>query len=178
MEQNEWIVINYTLPREPSRVRVAVWRKLKKVGAVNMQQSMWILPQSDKNFAVLNEIKEDVCQNAGEAFVMRSSVDENSQAVIIQKFNMARDEEYTELLEQCSDFLAEIEKETTRQNFTFAEIEENEEEIDKLKEWYKKIAARDFFGASLREQSKDMLLQCEAVLEGFCNRVYDFTDNA
>ena len=44
MERNEWIAINYTLPREPSRIRVSVWRKLKKIGAVSIQQSMWILP--------------------------------------------------------------------------------------------------------------------------------------
>ena len=57
MEQNEWIVINYTLPREPSRVRVSLWRRLKKIGAVNIQQSMWILPLTDENYDLLNEIK-------------------------------------------------------------------------------------------------------------------------
>ncbi len=47
MSPTDWIVINYTLPREPSRVRVSLWRKLKKVGAINIQQSMWILPMTD-----------------------------------------------------------------------------------------------------------------------------------
>lgn len=178
MEQFEWIVINYTLPREPSRVRVSVWRKLKKVGAVNIQQSMWILPQTDENYILLNDIRNEISQKNGEAFVMKSSVDEDGKKIIIERFNTARDEEYKELLEQCGDFFEEIEKETARGNFTFAEIEENEEELEKLKEWYGKIAARDFFEASLREKSKMMLSKCADVLEGFCNKVYKLNDNA
>ena len=66
MDQNGWVVINYTLPREPSRVRVSLWRKLKKIGAVNIQQSMWILPMTDENLSLLNGIKSEVYQNNGE----------------------------------------------------------------------------------------------------------------
>ena len=176
MEQNEWIVINYTLPREPSRIRVSVWRKLKKIGAVNIQQSMWILPQTDENYNLFTEIKDDISQNGGEAFVMKSSVDDNSKKIIIERFNAARDEEYMELLEQCDDFFAEIDKETTREKFTFAEIEENEQELDKLKKWYDKITARDFFETSFREKSKIILSKCTDVFEEFCNKVYDYND--
>lgn len=176
MEQNEWVVINYTLPREPSRIRVSIWRKLKKIGAVNIQQSMWILPQTDENYNLLNGIKDDVLQNNGEAFVMKSSVDEDSKKIIIERFNAARDEEYQELLEKCDDFFSEIDKEIARKNFTFAEIEENEEELRKLKEWYEKIEARDCFEAPLREKSKTTLSKCADILEEFCDKVYDFND--
>ncbi|MCL4415661.1 MAG: chromate resistance protein ChrB [Actinobacteria bacterium] len=176
MKQNEWIVINYTLPREPSRIRVSIWRKLKKIGSVNIQQSMWILPNTDKNYGLLNEIKDDVLQNSGEAFVMESSVDENSKKIIIERFNASRDEEYKELLEKCDDFFQEIDKEIARKNFTFAEIEENEEELGKLKEWFEKILARDFFEAALSEKSKIMLSKCADSLEEFCDKVYDHND--
>ncbi len=176
MEQNEWIVINYTLPREPSRIRVSIWRKLKKIGAINMQQSMWILPQSDENNDLLNEIKNDVSQNNGEAFVMKSSVDEDSKKIIIERFNAARDEEYKELLEQCDDFFAEIDKEIVRKNFTFAEIEENEDEYNKLIEWHKKITKRDFFNASLKTVSAQELEKCKKMLDDFSNQVYELNN--
>jgi len=178
LEQNEWITISYTLPREPSRVRVSMWRKLKKIGAVNIQQSMWILPLTEENYNMFNLIKDDVAQNSGEAFVMKSSVDQDSKKAIIERFNMARDEEYMELIEQCDDFFEEIDKEIARENFSFAEIEENEEELRKLNEWYEKIIARDFFEAPLREKSKEMLLKCAEDLERFCDKVYDFTEKA
>ena len=51
----------------------------------------------------------------------------------------ARDEEYQEFLEKCDDYFYEIEKETERKNFTFIELEENEDEYNKLVEWLKKI---------------------------------------
>ena len=178
MDHNEWIAINYTLPREPSRARVSIWRKLKKIGAVSIQQSMWILPSTDENYNLLNEIKSEVSQNGGEAFIMTFSVEEDGKKIMVEKFNEARDEEYGELLEQCDEFFKEIDKETARENFTFAEIEENEEEFGKLKQWYEKIAARDSFGASLQKKAESMLSKCSETLDGFCDKVYEFNEKA
>lgn len=176
MGQNEWIAINYTLPREPSRVRVSIWRKLKRIGAVSMQQSMWILPLCDENNGLLNEIKNEVLMSSGEALVISFSIEEDGKKLIIEKFNAAREEEYRELLEQCEEFFKEIDKETAQKNFIFAEIEENEEELNKLKQWYEKIAARDFFCAPLKEKVKLILSECVKALDSFCEKVYEFND--
>lgn len=178
MDQNKWIAINYTLPREPSRARVSIWRKLKKIGAVSIQQSMWILSSNAESRTLLNEIKNEVSQNGGEAFVMSLSVDEDGEERIIRKFTAARDEEYGELLEQCEEFFKEIDREIARENFSFAEIEENEEELNKLRQWYEKICARDSFGAPLREKAKLTLSKCAQALDGFCDRVYEFNEKA
>ena len=66
MEHQEWLTINYTLPKEPSRVRVSVWRKLKKSGAVILGQSVWFLP--------VNEDHEVFLQKVSDAFVPQSSI--------------------------------------------------------------------------------------------------------
>lgn len=177
MEPNDWVVVSYTLPREPSRARVSLWRKLKKIGAVNMQ-SLWILPLTDENYDLFHEIKSEVLQNHGEALVMKTCVDEDGRKNIIERFNAARNEEYGELLEQCEEFFQEIDKEIARENFSFAEIEENEEELNKLKVWYQKIAARDIFQASLNETSQRRLSQCAEALERFCDKVYEAAGQA
>lgn len=178
MDQNEWIAISYTLPREPSRTRVSIWRKLKKMGAVSIQQSMWILPFSDTNCSLLNEVKKEVHQNGGEAIVITFCAVEEDRKTIIEKFNAARDEEYGELLEQCDDFFKEIDKEIARKNFTFAEIEENEEELRKLEQWYEKIAARDILRSPLQEKAKSTLVKCSAVFDDFCDKVYEYNEKA
>lgn len=49
--------------------------------------------------------------------------------------------------------------------------------MEKLKEWYGKILARDFL-ASLREKNKMMLSKCTDALEEFCDKVYNFTNKA
>ncbi len=68
----KWLVINYNLPTEPSRHRVAIWMGLKKIGAVNIQQSMWILPDNEKNYAALKKISQDIELNNGEILLMES----------------------------------------------------------------------------------------------------------
>lgn len=176
MELKEWVVLSYTLPREPSRSRVSVWRRLKKIGAINLQQSIWLLPYSEKNLELFNDIKENIFKENGEALVMVTQADAQNKEFIIKKFNDARDEEYKELIEQCEDFFAEIDKEIKRENFSFAEIEENEEELNKLKEWYEKIKDRDVFFAPLRDEAIGLIKKCEEDLEKFCDKVYEFTE--
>ena len=177
MENLEWVIISYTLPREPSRIRVHLWRKLKKIGAANIQQSLWMLPLTEENDNTLSDIKDEVSQNNGEAFVMKCFTDEDTSIRIISRFNESRDEEYTELIEQCEAYFREIDKETARKNFSFAEIEENEEELLKLKQWFIKIMARDTFKAPLREKGELILAKCADLLNEFCDKVYEYTEN-
>ncbi len=176
MAWNKWIALSYTLPREPSRVRVSIWRKLKKIGAVGIWQSMWVLPANDENSALLGEIKDEVSKSGGEAFIVAFSADVDGEKMIADKLAAARSEEYGELFEQCEDFFMEIDKEIGRRNFTFAEIEENEEELGKLKQWFEKIAARDTQGSPFGEKAKSMLARCGELLDGFCEKVYEYTE--
>jgi hypothetical protein len=103
-------------------------------------------------------------------------IQDSSTEKVIELFNTASNAEYKEFLEKCGDFIKELDKETSRSNFSFAEIEENEHELNKLNIWYNKINSRDFFEASLREQSILMLSKCKDALESFSNKVYECND--
>lgn len=174
MEQIEWLILNFTLPKEPSRVRVSVWRKLKKSGSVNIGQSMWVLPLSDENISLFTVISNQILANSGEAYILKSAfISTGNTDDIVCIFNTARDEEYKEFLNKCEDFVHEIEKETTKGKFDFAEIEENEEEYKKLDAWLAKIIRRDFFSASLKEKSQDALIRCKNLLDDYSNKVYE-----
>jgi len=175
MESQEWLMLNFTLPKEPSRVRVSAWRKLKKSGSINIGQSMWLLPMSEEHIAVFTEISGDILKNNGEAFIMKSAfISIGNANDITGFFNKARDEEYKEFLDKCEDFFRELGKETERENFNFAEIEENESEYEKLIEWLKKITARDFFTAPLQLPSNESLEKCKRLLAEHSEKVYKF----
>jgi len=177
VEPMEWLMLNFTLPKEPSRVRVSAWRKLKKSGSVNIGQSMWILPLSDAHIDIFNEISNNILQNNGEAYILKAAfISTGNSEDITDIFNKTRDDEYKEFLGKCEDFFREIEKETEKENFTFAEIEENEEEYSKLEEWLKKITARDFFSASLKEASTGALEKCKKLLDDYSNKVYELNN--
>lgn len=169
----EWIMLNFTLPKEPSRARVSVWRKLKKYGSVSIGQSMWVLPQNEGSLDVFREISKEIEENNGIAYIIKAEFMEHISAEEIKEtFNCARNEEYRELLEKCDDYFDEINKETQKKNFTFAELEENEDELIKLEAWLEKIAVRDFFGASLGKKSREKLKECRRLLEEFSMSVY------
>ncbi|GKU24128.1 Chromate resistance protein ChrB [Clostridium folliculivorans] len=169
----EWLAINFTLPREPSRIRVSIWRKLKRTGSINIGQSIWVLPLNDEHIKIFNEIAAEVKENYGQSFVMKTDflLDQSDQP-IVDYFNNARDEEYKEFLEKCKDFKQEIQKETEKNNFSFAEIEENEHELRKLNIWLEAIIKRDFFNSSMKEESETTLINCKDILENYCNEVY------
>jgi hypothetical protein len=173
LAEKEWLMLNFTLPKEPSRVRVSVWRKLKKYGSVSIGQSMWLLPLSDKHIGIFNEISNEIMQNNGNAYIVKADfIDTVSSTDVINLFNKARDEEYEEFLDKCEDFFREIEKETAKENFSYGELEENEEEYNKLAEWLKKIITRDFFNAPQKNTSEQYLEKCQQLLDGFSDRVY------
>ncbi len=177
MDKLKWLAINYNLPTEPSRVRVAVWRSLKKLGAVNIQQSMWMLPFNEANCESLMHIADEIEKSQGDAFLMETSfVDKKDEQGVIQLFNKARDEEYAEVIEKCEDFFKEIEKETERKNFSFAEVEDNEEELDKLISWAGKVNGRDIFCSPLCRTAKEKLDECKRLFDEFSGRVYELID--
>lgn len=174
MKQAEWLMLNFSLPKEPSRVRVSVWRKLKKAGSISMGQGMWLLPLADSHLKTFAELSDEVLQNGGEAYILESSfVSTGNAADIRDVFNAARDEEYREFLEKCDDFLHEIEKETAKEKYDFAEIDENERELHKLSEWFEAISARDFFDAPMRKNCAEALDRCKTEFSVFSGKVYE-----
>ena len=173
MERLKWLVINYNLPTEPSRPRVATWRGLKKMGAVNIQQSMWILPEDEGNYTALQKISQDIESNNGDSFLMESMFfDEKHEGKVISLFNNIRDDEYAEFISECKKYLKEIEKEISIEKFTFAELEEEEAELEKLIFWHEKIERRDIFDSSHGNKARELLTQIKAAYESFSEMVY------
>lgn len=169
----EWVLLTYNLPTEPSRNRVHIWRQLRKTGAVNLQQSLWVLPDQEEARGLLDGLAREIETLGGRATVLRVvSLTEKDEANILGAFAEARNSEFKEIIGRCHDFFAEIDKETRLANFTFAEVEENEEELVKLKGWFEKVCRRDFTGSALREEAACLMIQCEKVLSEFCEQVH------
>lgn len=177
MGKRKWLVINYNLPTEPSKHRVAVWRGLKKLGAVNIQQSMWLMIYSAENYVILQKISQDIEANNGTSFLMECDFcDELHEQRVLSLFNDMRNEEYREFINECEKYIKELAKEIFIKKFTFAELEEEEEELQKLIKWHSKIEARDIFQSSERKAASDMLKNIEKEFENYSNLVYQNTE--
>jgi hypothetical protein len=95
------------------------------------------------------------------------------QSEITATYNRARDEEYEEIIDRCQDFEVEIDREIAASHLTYAELEENDEDLTKLKSWFAKVQARDVLGAELGPKTAEALSRCEAELERFAALVYE-----
>jgi hypothetical protein len=120
-------------------------------------------------------IVQEVNEAGGMAYLLRGGM-LGSETGIINAFGEARDAEYSEVLDRCREFHAELQKEREAGKFTFAELEENEEDLAKLEAWVGKVRARDRFGAPLAAEAERAVSACRDALEDFSAAVYQAAD--
>jgi hypothetical protein len=169
----EWLLLTYKVPTEPARKRVSIWRKLKAMGAVYLQGGVCVLPKTDDHLRRLKMLENEIAEAEGEALLLATiGLDQKQQDKIISRFNADRDDEYKEFIEKCIAFEAEIAHETTIQHFTYAELEENEQELTKFKTWIAKIQKLDFYGAPRNKEAIERLARSEAILDLYAHNVF------
>jgi|UniRef100_UPI00389A92F9 hypothetical protein len=167
-----WLVLVYRVPAEPTRHRSTVWRRLKSMGAVYLQNSVAAMPAGRASEHALRKLRREILDMEGTAWILRADALVGN-AEIRGLFQQARDGEYEEILDKCADFHAGLEKEYAAAHFTYGELEENEVELVKLRSWMEKVRARDAFGAPLREKTEAAIAACAEALEAYAGRVYE-----
>jgi len=177
MESPTWLVLTYKVPAEPGRKRIALWRRIKAMGAVYLQNGICVLPNSDDHLRRLKMLEHDIAEMEGESVLLEAvALDRAQEQKILTRFDQDRNEAYYELMEQCEGFEAEIAKERRAGKFTFAELEENDEDLRKLRRWFERIRKLDFHGASLAGEAAERLSRCEALLDAFAREVFEAQD--
>jgi CRISPR/Cas system-associated endoribonuclease Cas2 len=172
-----WLVLTYKVPAEPAKRRVALWRHLKSMGAVYLQNGVCVLPKTDDYVRRLKMIENNIREMEGDSVILQTvAIDEVQEEKIVGRFKADRDEEYREFLAKCADFDAEIAKETKAKHFTYAELEENGVDLKKLQSWLEKIKKLDFYDAALRSDAEAKLGSCEALLESYAQRDFSVHD--
>jgi hypothetical protein len=170
----QWILFCPQLPATPSSPRVMVWRKMRSAGSLGLDNGLWILPDTQAAQGFIREIQAYVAGQGGASKTFSAcAFDETTEAEILAGFRRDRDEEYFEVIEQCDDFLVEIDKEIGRKNYSFAEYEENEEDLVKLEGWYQKVRQRDFCEASRAGEADAALQRCRQALSQFATEVFN-----
>ena len=166
-----WLLLIYRVPPEPTRLRSTVWRRIKSLGAIYLQNSVAALPASPANERSLRKLRREIVDMSGTAILLAAGA-LAGEAEVRGAFVTARNEEYAEIIDKCEDFLRQVQKEYDENHFTYAELEENEEDLLKLKNWFAKIVDRDVFRADRRPATERALETCEQSLESYAARVY------
>jgi len=170
----EWIVLVYRVPSEPASRRVAVWRDLKRLGALYLQQCVCILPRLESVTDEVSRITRKIDAMGGEFTVFQQPrLSPADEAKIVEAFRDLRDKEYAEIVEECeTKFVKEVEFEHFRENYSFGEAEEIAQDLEKIRRWYEVVQARDWFYANRAGEVVDWLSRCADLLARFEEEVY------
>jgi hypothetical protein len=172
-----WLVLVYRVPSEPSSTRVAIWRDLKRIGAHYLQQCACVLPRRPDPRLAIEGVREKIGRLGGSSNLFEVPyLAPEDEASLIGGFRDLVAKQYAEIVEECeTKFVKEIEFETFRQNYTFAEAEEIEQDLEKIRRWFARVRERDWFEAPGRTQVEEWIGRCAELLEGFYVEVHTRT---
>jgi hypothetical protein len=168
-----WLMIIYRVPSTTSTSRVTVWKRVKELGAYLLQQSVYILPNMPQVKEAVNQLKEQIHHLGGESKVIEiASLGEEQEKEVIDGFNKNREEEYIEVVKACNELLHEIEEESKTEDFHYADLEENEKHLQRVRELLDSVAGRDYFGSSLQAKAVVLMKECQQKFEEFSQEVF------
>jgi Protein ChrB, N-terminal len=133
-----WIVLTYRVPREPSANRVYVWRKLKQLGAIALQDAAWVLPETPKTHEHFQWLAAEIAELGGEARLWSSTLSlELSDNSLRQQFVAQVEEEYKLIL---------------------TDLKRKGRDLPAIARRFQQAAARDYFSSELRQTVRQRLL--------------------
>lgn len=94
-----WALLVYKVPPEPTAGRVSVWRKLKRIGAILLHDSVWVLPASPRTMEHFQWLATEISDLGGEAMLWQGSLCLDGQDdALVRQFLAQVDAAYAEIL--------------------------------------------------------------------------------
>jgi hypothetical protein len=163
-----WLVVSASTAGAAASLRVQVWRKLRSLGALYLQQSVCLLPATADVARDVRRLASRVRQGGGTARVLPMAfTDPAAEQAVITELNAARDAEYAEVLERLPELHRELAHEQARGRATYAEVEESEADLHRFQAWLAKIEARDYFHAAGGDAARDAVAGAAVALAAF-----------
>ncbi len=133
-----WVLLHYKIPREPSAPRVYVWRKLKRLGALLMQDAMWVLPATPRTQEEFQWLAVEIDEQGGAASVWEARLTLAGQdEALVRQFVAQVEGEYRALL---------------------ADLEGADPDLAALSRRYQQAQGQDYFHSDLGQRVRAALL--------------------
>jgi hypothetical protein len=150
MKANSWLLLLFSLPTIRNTERVAVWRRLKRMGAVQIKTSTYLLPDEPAQYEQFQWLAQQIRDYGGDSTLVRAhEIEGMTKEKVVSLFNTARDKEYVELRKALQGFISRRRK----SNAEFAAAE-----LERLTKQFRELRQIDFFD-SPRGHDVAMLLR-------------------
>ena len=146
-----WLLLLVRLPATHSAERVAIWRKLKKSGAIQIQTSTYILPDDPPRYETFQWLTQHIRDTGGDATLVRvREIEGLSNERLIELFNAARAKEYASLREMLRPLMA---RSTRTSN--------SDGRLDRIRKQFREIRETDFFDSPKARDLETVLRKLE-----------------
>lgn len=168
-----WLILLARMPTEPARHRMALWRELRRSGAVPLGQGTWAVPNLPAVEPLLQRLRELASQGDGVLLGLVAAGHSAADSTHIQQlYDDTRAQEWAEFRADCQKYLAELDKEQRIGKFTLAELEEEEQSLDRLRRWYRDLRSRDLLASPPSTDATTDLKTCEQCFDAYADQVY------
>lgn len=132
-----WLLLLYSLPSKRNTERVAVWRRLKKMGAAQLTTSTYLLPDQPAQYEHFQWLAKQIRDSGGDSTLVRAQEIEGvTPEKVISLFNSARDQEYAALKKALQSLLKNRKKSNAEVGAT---------ELERLTRQFRELREIDFF---------------------------------
>src|SRR5215831_13534580 len=164
----EWILLVHQLPPKPTNLRVRTWRRLQKLGAIAIKNSVYALPFNDRTYEDFQWLKQEIESSGGEAAIFRGgAVEGATDEEMIAAFRNARDQEYQQVTAELDALAGAIQEGQRRRNLSRGGItgcESSKDDLEKLSRELERIIAIDSFNAPGHRSAVAAYQRCRKAL--------------
>jgi hypothetical protein len=157
---------------------MALWRELRRSGAIPLGQAIWAVPDVPAVRPLIERSTDLVNSAQGTLLILAANgYADHDTSRLEQLYAEAREQEWSEFRDDCGKYLAELEKEEELRKYTLAELEEEEQSLDRLRRWYRELRSRNVLGTPSATDSVTALKMCQERFEAYAEHVYAALSN-
>jgi hypothetical protein len=171
LPDQEWMLLIHQLPAKPTNLRVGTWRKLQRLGAVSIKNSVYVLPFNEKTHEDFQWLKQEIEAAGGEATVFRAgAVEGATDDEIVAAFRKARDDDYAKLTADLDGLTGAIREQKRGGHLSAIRLSKYESELDRLHAELERVVFTDFFNANGRTGAQSAYERCQKAVRASRSR--------
>ena len=154
---SRWLLLIHQIPPKPDYFRVKIWRRLQRVGAVAVKNSVYVLPKTDATLEDFQWILREIVEGGGDASLCEAGFVEGLGDTEIESlFRAARDADYARISEEARELTKKTPSRRARESGA-----ELEAAVSKLRDRLREIEAIDFFDSLGRQAAEGLVSSLE-----------------
>ena len=157
-----WSMLIHQIPPKPNYLRVKIWRRLQRLGAVAIKNSVYVLPKSEQAREDFEWVLREIVEGGGDGSICEARFVEGlSDQQVESLFHEAREADYAQIAEETRRLAGRLPSGAKWSAETKAQVDA---ELTRLKRRLADVVSIDFLGASGRERTNGLITGIEARL--------------